>query len=77
MESYTDDEGNRIYETWIDGWTNNTGSTVGNIQAPFAERAIVHGGKQSMPMDFNNTRPRSTAKPSASSRRCRTGQPTV
>ncbi|OHB66407.1 MAG: hypothetical protein A2Y77_04495 [Planctomycetes bacterium RBG_13_62_9] len=56
MESYTDDEGNRIYEFWIDGWTNGTGSTVGNIQAPFAERSIVHGGRQSMPMDYNNTK---------------------
>jgi hypothetical protein len=27
---------------------------VGNVQAPFAERTIIHGGKQSMPMDYNN-----------------------
>jgi hypothetical protein len=54
FESYTDDEGSRIYETWVDGWTNNTGSTVGYVQAPFAERAIVHGGNQSMPLDYNN-----------------------
>jgi hypothetical protein len=56
MESYTDDEGNRIYEIWTDGWTNKTGSIVGNLVAPFAERTIVHGGKQSMPMDYNNTK---------------------
>jgi hypothetical protein len=54
FESYTDDDGSRIYQTWIDGWTNNTGSTVGYMQAPFAEQTIVHGGKQSMPMDYNN-----------------------
>jgi len=54
FESYTDDEGGRIYETWIDGWTNSTGSTVGYVQAPFAERSIIHGGKQSMPLDYNN-----------------------
>ncbi|MCU0916517.1 MAG: hypothetical protein MUC88_18420 [Planctomycetes bacterium] len=54
FESYTDEEGGRIYETWIDGWTNGTASTVGYIQAPFAERGIVHGGKQSMPFDYNN-----------------------
>ncbi len=54
FESYTDDEGSRIYETWIDGYTNNTGSTVGNAQAPFAERKIVHEGSQSMPLDYNN-----------------------
>jgi len=54
FESYTDDEGNRIYETWTDGWTNGTGSTVGYTQAPFAEQTTVHGGKQSMPLDYNN-----------------------
>jgi len=54
FESYTDEEGSRIYETWIDGWTNGTGSTVGNVQAPFAEQAIIHGGLQSMPLDYNN-----------------------
>ena len=57
MESYTDDEGNRIYETWMDGVTNGlSGSTVGNAAAPFAERTIVHSGKQSMPMDYNNVK---------------------
>ncbi|MBM4025925.1 MAG: hypothetical protein FJ280_11050 [Planctomycetes bacterium] len=54
FESYTDKEGNRIYETWIDGWTNKTGSVVGNLVEPFAEQRIVHGGKQSMPLEYNN-----------------------
>jgi hypothetical protein len=54
FESYTDDEGSRIYETWIDGWTNNTGSTVGYTTAPFVEQTVVHNGKQSMPLDYNN-----------------------
>ena len=54
FESYTDDEGGRIYETWIDGWTNGTGSTVGNLEAPFAEQTIVRTGLQSMPVDYNN-----------------------
>ncbi|MCL5282262.1 MAG: PA14 domain-containing protein [Planctomycetes bacterium] len=56
MESYTDDEGSRIYETWVDGWTNGTGSIAGNTTAPFAERAIVHGGRQSLPMDYDNSK---------------------
>ena len=56
FESYTDDEGSRIYETWIDGLTNNTGSLVGYMTAPFAERTIVHSGKQSMPLDYNNVK---------------------
>ena len=56
FEAYTDDEGGRIYETWIDGWTNGTGSTAGNSTAPFAERTIVHSGKQALPMDYNNVK---------------------
>ena len=35
FEEYTDEEGSEIYETWIDGWINNTGSQVGYDQAPF------------------------------------------
>ncbi|MBM4025586.1 MAG: LamG domain-containing protein, partial [Planctomycetes bacterium] len=54
FETYTDAEGKRIYETWIDGWTNGTGSTVGNTTAPFAERTIVRSGKQALPLDYNN-----------------------
>jgi len=54
FESYTDAEGSRIYESWVDGWTNNTGSVVGYLQSPFAETTIVHGGKQAMPFEYNN-----------------------
>jgi hypothetical protein len=57
FESYNDEEnqGTRIYETWIDGYADgSSGSTVGNLNPPFAEQRIVHSGKQSMPMDYNN-----------------------
>ena len=56
FESYNDepDKGTRLYETWIDGLTNSTGSLVGYMTAPFAEQTIVHDGKQSMPLDYNN-----------------------
>jgi len=64
FESYVDDVEGRIFQTWIDGWGytepapgnpgNGTGSTVGYTDPPFAERAIVHGGRQSMPFDYNN-----------------------
>jgi hypothetical protein len=30
------------------------GSQVGNLVAPFAERTIIHGGQQSMPLEYNN-----------------------
>jgi regulation of enolase protein 1 (concanavalin A-like superfamily) len=57
IESYDDDD-NRIYDTWIDGFADNSsGSIIGYMEAPFAERAIVHGGKQSMPFEYNNVNP--------------------
>jgi hypothetical protein len=56
FESYTDDEGSRIYEFWIDGYDDPAnGSLVGYDIAPFAEQTIVHGGQQSMPLAFDNT----------------------
>ncbi len=55
FESYNDTD-NRIYDAWIDGMTNNTGSLVGYMQAPFAEQTIIHGGKQSMPLEYNNVK---------------------
>jgi hypothetical protein len=57
FETYNDVEGTdtRIYETWIDGYSDgSSGSIVGNLDPPFAEQTIVHGGLQSMPMDYNN-----------------------
>jgi hypothetical protein len=66
FESYTDDVG-RIFQTWIDGFGytepapgnpgNGSGATVGYTASPFAEQTIVHGGKQSMPLDYNNVNP--------------------
>ncbi len=56
FESYNDTD-NRIYDTWIDGLTNGlSGSQVGYNAAPFAELTIIHGGKQSMPMEYNNVK---------------------
>jgi len=63
FESYTDDVGQRIFQTWIDGFGyteptvvpgNGTGATVGYTEPPFAEQGVVHGGLQSMPLDYNN-----------------------
>ncbi|UCD49688.1 MAG: discoidin domain-containing protein [Phycisphaerales bacterium] len=53
FESYNDED-SLIYETWIDGWVNETGSTVGHLESPFAETSIVHGGRQSMPLMYDN-----------------------
>ncbi|MHC4521322.1 MAG: LamG domain-containing protein, partial [Planctomycetota bacterium] len=54
MESY-DDEENRIYDSWLDGFVNGTGSTVGYFEAPFAETTIVNSGSQSMPLEYDNS----------------------
>jgi hypothetical protein len=57
FEAYTDDidAGEAIFDTWLDGWVNETGSIVGYLEAPFAERSIVHSGMQSMPLAYDNT----------------------
>ena len=65
FEQYTDDVANRIFRTWLDGWGytepapgyggNGTGSAVGYGQAPFTEQTIVHSGKQSMPLAYDNS----------------------
>jgi len=55
FESYNDSDV-RIYDAWIDGLTDGkSGSQVGYDQAPFAEKTIVHGGVQSMPLKYDNT----------------------
>jgi len=54
MESY-DDEDNAIFDTWLDGFVNETGSTVGYFDAPFAEQTIVNSGAQSMPLKYDNS----------------------
>jgi hypothetical protein len=65
FEDYTDDVGSRIFQTWLDGWGykepapgypgNGTGSAVGYSQPPFAEKSIVHGAGQSMPLAYDNS----------------------
>jgi len=56
FEDYNDYEPDRIFDTWIDGWTDPAnGSQVGYATPPFAEQTIVHEGKQSMPLFYNNT----------------------
>jgi len=68
FESY-DDLCNRIFWTWMDQYGynstaecgggfpgNGSGSTVGNPQPPYAERLIVHSGRQSLPFWYDNTK---------------------
>ena len=67
FESYDDDweHYNRIFQVWIDGagYTtpepglagNGSGALVGTSEAPWVEQDIVHSGKQSMPLFYDNT----------------------
>ncbi|MBN1361768.1 MAG: discoidin domain-containing protein [Sedimentisphaerales bacterium] len=56
MESYTDEDGNLIYEAWVDGFGNDlNGSQVGHDMPPYAEQTNVNSGDQSMPFQYTNT----------------------
>jgi hypothetical protein len=67
FESYDDDweNYNRIFQVWIDGagYTtpepgnpgNGSGSLVGTDAAPWVEEDVVHSGRKSMPLGYNNT----------------------
>ncbi|MBA7616935.1 hypothetical protein ES703_24238 [subsurface metagenome] len=49
-------ESNNIFYTWLDGFDDPAnGSLVGYEFPPFTERTIVHGGKQSMPLYYDNS----------------------
>ncbi|MHC4325149.1 MAG: discoidin domain-containing protein, partial [Planctomycetota bacterium] len=64
FESYNDieqgDESNPVYATWSDGGYGPTndptnGSTIGYLSVPSMETDIVHGGRQSVPVIYDNT----------------------
>jgi hypothetical protein len=56
FEAYTDNDGEAIWQTWIDGYdVAANGAIVGNDSAPYAERALVHAGLQSMPLSYDNS----------------------
>jgi hypothetical protein len=62
FESYNDiptgEEGSHlVYETWIDGYDNpsTNGSTIGYASGASMETNTVHGGKQSVPLSYDNT----------------------
>ena len=60
FEGYDDDmdAGTAVFQTWADGIDNGTGSIVGHLESQngtFNETTIVHGGGQSMLLDFDNS----------------------
>jgi hypothetical protein len=69
FEGYTNDSPNRVFQTWVDGWGfskddffpngnpgNGTGALVGYDPSAgdIMEKTIIHGGKQAMPVEYNN-----------------------
>ena len=58
FEGYTDnDKANEaIWQAWTDGFSTPTtnGAVVGNTLPPYAERTFVHGGRQAMPLSYDN-----------------------
>ena len=64
FESYTDDEPDRIFDMWSDGWDDdNNGSTMGypdpdlDAGQHYVETDVVYDGKQSGPLLYDNTAP--------------------
>jgi len=62
VEDYNDYKPYRVFDTWIDGWTDPAnGSTVGYPAPDFSqgqhyvETVIVHGGVQAMPFAYDNS----------------------
>jgi hypothetical protein len=53
FESYTNTSPNIIWQTWIAGG----GGKVGYNDPNYAEVTAVHGGRQSMPLDYGNLNP--------------------
>jgi len=69
FEGYTNDSPNRVFQAWVDGMGfsadeffpqgnpgNATGAMIGYdpTAGSIMESTIMHGGLQSMPMDYNN-----------------------
>ena len=60
FEDYTDDEPNRIFDAWIDGWlVDENGAIVGHTEPDFeadehfVETVTVRSGAQAMPLFFD------------------------
>ncbi len=55
FESYRDEQGSLIYDTWLDGYgITENGSQVGHDNPPYAEIRIRYSGAQAMPLYYEN-----------------------
>ncbi len=61
FETYNDKEPTRVFDAWMDGFTNNTSSVVGlfpdAIGGTFCDTTTYHSSRQSMPVEYNNIKP--------------------
>ena len=56
FEDYNEFEPFTVYNTWTDGYQDTTnGSTIGYILGNPQETINVHGGKQSVPVMYDNS----------------------
>ncbi len=66
MESYNDADGTSVFNIWLDGYgTNTNGCLVGYDSAAnstFNETTTIHGGRQSMPLRYDNTKQATTSE---------------
>ena len=55
FENYDDDDegGNRVFDTWLDGYDDDSnGSQIGHDATPYCEERRVHRGQQAMPLYY-------------------------
>jgi hypothetical protein len=60
FEGYTDQPGQEVFSTWVDGFDNpaQNGAIVGlatAVRGTFCDTIVFHGGKASMPFTYDNT----------------------
>ncbi len=60
FESYTDKAGAEVFTAWVDGVTTGLSNSVVGLataaNGTFCDTTTVHGGKQSMPFEYNNVK---------------------
>ncbi len=60
FESYTDKAGAEVFAAWVDGVTDGRSNSVVGLataaNGTFCDTSIFHGGKASMPFEYNNVK---------------------
>ncbi len=61
FESYTDKAGAEVFTAWVDGVSDGLSNSVVGlntaVNGTFCDGTIFHGGKVSMPFEYNNVKP--------------------